>query len=48
MTSQKGGDAGLYGAGGGGGSPQQGLGPSPASQPGGSGSSGLCIIVEYY
>jgi len=48
VTSQKGGDAGLYGAGGGGASPQQGTGPSPASQPGGSGSAGLCIVVEYY
>lgn len=45
--SVKGGDGGLFGAGGGGASvyPSSLVGPS---QPGGSGSSGLCIVVEYY
>lgn len=45
--SVKGGDGGLYGAGGGGASPYIGAAPGP-SRPGGSGSSGLCIVVEYY
>ena len=42
-----GGNGGLYGAGGGGSGFARGSGQSPSS-PGGSGSSGLCIVVEYY
>ena len=42
-----GGNGGLYGAGGGGSGFARGSGQSPTS-PGGSGSSGLCIVVEYY
>lgn len=41
-----GGNGGLYGAGGGGGSGYFGTGP--VANQGGSGSSGLCIVVEYY
>jgi hypothetical protein len=45
--SRRGGDAGSFGAGGGGASPYPNSTTGP-SQPGGSGSSGLCIVVEYY
>ena len=45
--SVRGGNGGSYGAGGGGASPYPSSATSP-SQPGGSGSSGLCIVVEYY
>lgn len=45
--SVRGGNGGSYGAGGGGASPYPSSTVGP-SQPGGSGSSGLCIVVEYY
>jgi hypothetical protein len=46
-TTTAGGRGGFYGAGGGGSGFARGLAQSPTS-PGGSGSSGLCIVVEYY
>lgn len=47
-TSGSGGNGGLYGAGGGGASPLYSSTTGRFGLPGGSGSSGLCIVVEYY
>lgn len=47
-VSGSGGNGGLYGAGGGGSSPLYSATTGRFGFPGGSGSSGLCIVVEYY
>ena len=47
-NSGSGGNGGLYGAGGGGASPLYSATTGRFGSPGGSGSSGLCIVVEYY
>jgi len=47
-NSGSGGNGGLYGAGGGGASPLYSSTVGRFGSPGGSGSSGLCIVVEYY
>jgi hypothetical protein len=46
-TQLPGGNGGLYGAGGGGSNARLAT-TGQSNQPGGSGSSGLCIVVEYY
>jgi hypothetical protein len=47
-TQAPGGNGGNYGAGGGGSNARLGATNGQQNQPGGSGSSGLCIVVEYY